>query len=115
MPYRPSTHCYASVALIVRCTQRYSTNTRHSSCCYSKECVNGAKFSQPLCCGPSPWQIEREKLELFAILIQVPRTVLKHLTQVARTGFESIRSQLNGDGEEHSDEGSDFDEVRRTV
>jgi hypothetical protein len=40
-------------------------------------------------------QIQREKFQLFQLLMYVPRTVIKHLTKTATHGYDAMRLQLD--------------------
>ena len=51
------------------------------------------------------WQIQKEKLQLFAILTQVPNTIVKHLSKLAQAGYEKMKQQLSGDADANDDDG----------
>ncbi len=40
-------------------------------------------------------QIQREKFQLFQLLMYVPRTVIKHLTKSASHGYDAMRLQVD--------------------
>ena len=59
------------------------------------------------------WQIEKDKFYLFHVLMQVPITVVRHLSRSARSGYEKMRSQMsagNGSDGGESEPGDDGSE-----